>query len=544
MFRGVRGARVRTRGGLSRGSYSQNTRGSYSQNTNTYKARSDLNTFEVLSSLPQDGDVESLFSGTVTGTDDDGFTLIRKRQRRSTGGTSNEHLLAYNPDPYPDPNIMSNFEGMGTDDKLSAIFSTLNCNQNRIKHIEHSVRALASLNGRMERVETVVHSYNDRLRLLEYKSIDLEARSRRNNLLFKGFPESRDENCGRTVINFLETKLGMDELPSIERAHRLGRFNSEKGPRPIIVAFSFYKDTEDILSSARVLKGTSYGISRDYPQEITRARQKLWPQYKAARENPLNRVTIGYPAKLIVNGVVICDLFPEWNSVNNGSRVSVPQRGSDQMFSQTNFTTPTYAEVVNSVTSGQYNSSQPDVLTDREHVQSPVLVEENMDTNDVNGPQSSPNIFIGAVSVNSSDTDLLQKQPSVEHKDTDNAETVTDTVSLDDTSSRTDENLVLGERLTQTVLCSSPSTLADNLIRSSSSLQSSGADSTSQDNTAPISKPHSPDRRTARSASRHYRSHSRTRPRSRTRSCTPIEKKSDLKNSDSNRTPQNQKNIQ
>ena len=179
MFRGVRGARVRTRGGLSRGSYSQNS--------STYKARSDLNTFEVLSSLPQDGGGESLFSGTITGIDDDGFTLIRKRQHRSTGGTSNEHLLAYNPDSDPDPNIMSNFEGMGTDDKLSAIFSTLTCNQNRIKHIEHSVRALASLNGRMERVETVVHSYNDRLRLLEYKSIDLEARSRRNNLLFKGW---------------------------------------------------------------------------------------------------------------------------------------------------------------------------------------------------------------------------------------------------------------------------------------------------------------------------------------------------------------------
>ena len=93
-----------------------------------------------------------------------------------------------------------------------------------------------------------MHSYNDRLRLLKYKSIDLEARSRRNNLHFKGFPEMRDENCRRTVLDFLEANLGMEELPSIERAHRLGRYSSEKGPRPIIVAFSFYKDTKDILS--------------------------------------------------------------------------------------------------------------------------------------------------------------------------------------------------------------------------------------------------------------------------------------------------------
>ena len=167
------------------------------------------------------------------------------------------------------------------------------------------------------------------------------------------------------------------------------------------------------------------------------------------------------------------------------------------MFSQTNLTKPTYAEVVNSEISGQYKGPQPDVLTNREDAQSPVpieeYIEEYMDKHDVNGQQSSPNILTGAASVNNPDTNLLKKQPSVEHKDTDNTGTVTDTVSLDDTSLRTDENLVLGERLTQTVLCSSPSSLADNLIRSSSSLQISGAESTSQDNTALLSKPRSPD---------------------------------------------------
>ena len=49
MLRGARGSRVRTRGGLSRGSYI----------SNTYSFRSDSNTFEVLSSMPQDGDAES-----------------------------------------------------------------------------------------------------------------------------------------------------------------------------------------------------------------------------------------------------------------------------------------------------------------------------------------------------------------------------------------------------------------------------------------------------------------------------------------------------
>ena len=82
-------------------------------------------------------------------------------------------------------------------------------------------------------------------------------------------------NLIESVSEDFPSYFSIDELPSIERAHRLGRFNPAKGPRPIIVAFSFFKDTEDILSNARSLKGTPFGISRDYPPEITRARQAL-----------------------------------------------------------------------------------------------------------------------------------------------------------------------------------------------------------------------------------------------------------------------------
>ena len=538
MLRGARGSRVRTRGGLSRGSY----------NSNTYSFRSDSNTFEVLSSMPQDGDAESFFSGARTGFDDDGFTLIRKRQRRSTGGTSNDPLLTYNPDLDPDPNIMSNFEEMGTDDKLSAIFSTLTCNQNRIKHIEQNVRKLAGFNGRLERVETVLHSYNDRLRLLEYKSIDLEARSRRNNLLFKGFPETRDENCRRTVLDFLEAKLRMEELPSIERVHRLGRYNSEKGPRPIIVAFSFYKDTEDILSLAHMLKGTPYGISRDYPQEITHARQKLWPQYKAARENPLNRVTIGYPAKLIVNGVVVCDLFPEWNSVNKGSRISLIKQGdnqSDPIHNHSGLTRPTYAEVVNSATNGQHhNNSQSDALTSSNSVLSPSSFEERMDTHDVDSQRSSPSMLAGAEGGTDFETDLFVERPLVKDCDygeirgnlveKEATETVADPAPKQNSNLRVRENQELRECRTQTDLCSSPSALADRLIRSSSNSQLSDAAHTSGVSGASISKSRSPEIRTSRSASRNRRAQNRPRPC--TRSRTPVEKKSNMNKTNSSRT--------
>ena len=283
-------------------------------------ARSDQNKFEILSSL-QDGDGSAEREVDI---DSDGFLKVRKRQRVNTGGDDKD--MASSAAQLQDADFDSDFENKDTDEKLTQMFTVLRGNQ---KKIEQKVDSINKLNGRMQRVETVVNSYNDRLKLLEYKSIDIEARSRRNNLLFRGIPESRDEDCKRVVLNILEDKLGVDELPVIERAHRLGRFNRLRGPRPIIVAFTFFSDTEDIISMARSLRGTPISISRDYPNEITNARKSLWPQFKSERANPSNRVSMVYPAKLLVNGVVVSDKFPEWDRIMRGSRISIVE-GDDQ----------------------------------------------------------------------------------------------------------------------------------------------------------------------------------------------------------------------
>ena len=123
----------------------------------------------------------------------------------------------------------------------------------------------------------------------------------------------RDENCRRRILDFLERDLHMEELPTIERVHRLGRYNHSKGPRSKITAFSFYRDTEEIMSGS-FTPGYDLCFSRDHPSEIARARQKLWRQFKAARESPYNRVS---PAKLIVNGTVVNDMFPDWDLIMN-----------------------------------------------------------------------------------------------------------------------------------------------------------------------------------------------------------------------------------
>ena len=130
----------------------------------------------------------------------------------------------------------------------------------------------------------------------------------------------------------INEKLGLDAGNMfVQRAHRLGALkrrryrgaNSRPNPRPIIICFRDYNDVEAILANAFKLRNTNLGINKDFPKEIVNARSELWPRYKQEKQkNPNGRVFIGIPAKLVVNGKVICDKFPDWREVLKGSRIN------------------------------------------------------------------------------------------------------------------------------------------------------------------------------------------------------------------------------
>lgn len=158
------------------------------------------------------------------------------------------------------------------------------------------------------------------------KSIDIEARSRRNNLLFHNLAENRSEDCTSLVLEFLSNMLNIQNLDrsSIERAHRLGRYDRNKGIRPIIVAFSSYHLVETVMSNVSRLKDTRFSVNKDFPVEISRARRLLWPKVKQARlQYPGSKVSMGFPAKLQIDGRVVEDLFPEWEETIRGSRINM-----------------------------------------------------------------------------------------------------------------------------------------------------------------------------------------------------------------------------
>ena len=227
------------------------------------------------------------------------------------------------------------------DEKLNLILSTVTLNENRFRHVEQMFDKVYTHGKKLSKMSSVLISYEDRMRLLEYKSIELEARSRRNNVLFYGLKEVRRlQDCKAIICHFLSNAMGITVSESdMSRAHRLGRFSPTKS-RPIIAAFQDFNIAEKIVKQGHILRETEFSVSRDYPIEITRARKTLWPQYKDLKqEHPLSKVAIVYPAKLVMNGSVVTDLFPEWDEILRGSRIDMSHPSQQAYASKTGSTT-------------------------------------------------------------------------------------------------------------------------------------------------------------------------------------------------------------
>ena len=155
----------------------------------------------------------------------------------------------------------------------------------------------------------------DNPRAVEYRLLDVEARSRRRNLIFYGIHESQWESpdqCDQTLRRFLTSKLGVPEPYRIElsRVRRIGR-KMDNRTRPIIVSFVNDQIKSGILNHGYMLRNTNFGITQDYPEAIRRARKQLLPDFRHFRSRG-RRAMIRYPAKLIVEGKVVIDLFPGW----------------------------------------------------------------------------------------------------------------------------------------------------------------------------------------------------------------------------------------
>ncbi len=127
---------------------------------------------------------------------------------------------------------------------------------------------------------SAINKCTDMLRLVSYKSIDIEARSRRNNLIFRNVPYTRNDNCFDLVREFLTSQLDLDGNDVyIERAHVFGPYNRRNSTRrDIIACFRDYPDTNTIMGKVGNLRNTPYFVDRDYPQRDSRCPKTLMGQ--------------------------------------------------------------------------------------------------------------------------------------------------------------------------------------------------------------------------------------------------------------------------
>lgn len=185
---------------------------------------------------------------------------------------------------------------------------------------------------RIESVETRVQSSEEVLTELvklqtqtEAKLMDLEGRSRRENVRIHGVKEGAEEEAA-SVTTFVEDLLmtGL-ELPAsmelnVERAHRALAAKPPAGapPRSFVVKFSSYRVKEEVIKRAWQKKGFDFQgkriyLDHDYAPELLKKRRAYTEAKAALKENNI-RFQTPFPARLRVHyedGTVIYNSVEE-----------------------------------------------------------------------------------------------------------------------------------------------------------------------------------------------------------------------------------------
>ncbi|KAI2663669.1 S-layer protein [Labeo rohita] len=111
--------------------------------------------------------------------------------------------------------------------KFDAMQLTINEHRTTLEHLEQNATASAD---EVAKLQAQVKSLSDQVSELTEKCIDLEGRSKRQNIRIAGSREGMENGQGARefVAKLLMEVLGLDELPVLDRAHRALRSRPEE----------------------------------------------------------------------------------------------------------------------------------------------------------------------------------------------------------------------------------------------------------------------------------------------------------------------------
>ncbi|XP_077498025.1 uncharacterized protein LOC144108732 [Amblyomma americanum] len=149
----------------------------------------------------------------------------------------------------------------------------------RLSTLETHCRNLSTMRTDLEAIQTTTTETTRLVSVLEARLEDVENRSRRNNLIFYGLPDTNpsetysqsEEIITRHCSQYLDIQLSPIK---IERAHRLGRHSQDR-QRPIIVKFTSFKTKESVLSKGPKFKDTGYSVGEDFSRRVQNCRKQL-----------------------------------------------------------------------------------------------------------------------------------------------------------------------------------------------------------------------------------------------------------------------------
>lgn len=126
---------------------------------------------------------------------------------------------------------------------------------------------------------------------------DLQWRSMKNNLVFTGLEEQRQEDTEEKLRRFLYEQLRIDWNIELGNVHRFQKHVPGKR-RPIVARFIYNKDRQAVKDRARLLRGSIFGVSEQLPASMEDRRKDLLPVMREKR-------TMGHNVKLIRDKLIV-----------------------------------------------------------------------------------------------------------------------------------------------------------------------------------------------------------------------------------------------
>ncbi|ROJ16190.1 LINE-1 type transposase domain-containing protein 1 [Anabarilius grahami] len=219
------------------------------------------------------------------------------------------------------------------DAKFDAVQLIINGHRTTLEHLEQTATALSDA---VTKLQAQVKSLSEQVSEIMEKCIDLEGRSKRQNIRIAGIREGLENGQGARefVAKLFMEVLELDELPILDRTHRALRSQPEDSdpPRQFIARVHHGHTMENIMrkvSSQRKLTFNfrSIHIFRDYPSAVVKRRAAFARVRQILRDKPGVKFGILYPAKLRVTYSKGEKLFTD---ANEAWKFAIEQFGTDK----------------------------------------------------------------------------------------------------------------------------------------------------------------------------------------------------------------------